>query len=227
MKKFLTVLFTALSVFSLGVYSFAASGTFVSSPSANRAPTLIEASNASEDCEAEIQVMSYADRNKLGEEKKAKIEAAYNSIATTEDLATLDSAIGTLADKLGISSKKLLVSDLFDVSYSNCETHEDHEEFTITVKPESVKNYAGLIHYTNDGWELVESSASSDGTITFTADDLSPFAIIVHDGSVNSGFQITDYIPLTQKQLKLIAAGIIAIAVVGLTIIIIRKLASY
>ena len=65
MKKILMAICMALMMLSVGVTAFAASGSFTSSPSANRAPTVVEFENASEDCTATIVIYAYADRDSL------------------------------------------------------------------------------------------------------------------------------------------------------------------
>ena len=230
MKKILTVILAICMFACFCISAAAATGSFVSSPSANRAPTLVTFENASEDCVAEIKVSAYADRFEIGEDKAKELEAAYSSIAKTTDLGVLSPDLVALAEELGVPSEKLSVSDLFDVSAYNCESHDDHAEFTIKVKPASVKNYAGLIHYKNGEWEVVESKAEADGTITFTVDSFSPFAIVVHDGSIgadaNESFidSILSKLDLSEKELKIIAAGFLGISIFGIMIIVLRKL---
>ena len=89
MKKILMAIFMALMMLSVGVTAFAASGSFTSSPSANRAPTVVEFENASEDCTATIVIYAYADRDSLDAAAKAKLESAYASVAAAKDLGAL------------------------------------------------------------------------------------------------------------------------------------------
>lgn len=180
MKKILTAVFACMLMLSLSLSTLAAGG-FVFSPSAHSAPVLVEAKNEAEDCQAVIVITAYADRADLGEAGAAAMTAAYNAIVAAGDLGTLDASLADLAKKLDIASSELAVSDLFDVSYSNCDTHEEHGDFTVTVRPTSAENACGVLHYVNGAWELLSCDVEN-GEITFVADSLSPFAIVVHSG---------------------------------------------
>lgn len=183
MKKILAIMFACALALSLGLTAFA-SGAFVASPSAQRAPELVAAKNASDACPAQIVITAYADRTSLDEAGAAAMAAAYAEIAAAADLGTMTPALAALADELGIPSTDLSVSDLFDVSYTNCEPHDEHGAFTVTVKPVSAENACGVLHYVDGEWELL-SCEVEDGEITFVADSLSPFAIVVHNGLPN------------------------------------------
>ena len=183
MKKILAIMFACALALSLGLTAFA-SGAFVASPSAQRAPELVAAKNASDACLAQIVITAYADRASLDEAGAAAMAAAYAEIAAAADLGTMTPALAALADELGIPSTDLSVSDLFDVSYTNCEPHDEHGAFTVTVKPVSAENACGVLHYVDGEWELL-SCEVEDGEITFVADSLSPFAIVVHNGLPN------------------------------------------
>ena len=76
-------------------------------------------------------------------------------------------------------------------------------------------NYAGLLHYDNGEWKLLESTVTKDGKITFTVDDFSPFAIVVHDGSM-------DDTPAKDPDmgLKVLAAAIVGFSLIGIAIIV-------
>ena len=180
MKKIFVLMFVCLLTFTLPLTAFA-SGAFVASPSAQRAPELVSAENASDACTARIVITSYADRASLGEAGAADMIAAYAEIAAATDLGTVTPALADLADELGIPSTDLAVSDLFDVSYADCDAHSAHGAFTVTVKPVSTENACGILHYVDGEWELL-SCEVEDGEITFVADSLSPFAIVVHNG---------------------------------------------
>ena len=181
MKKIFAVIFVLLLVVSTTLTTWAANGSFVSSPSNHMAPILINAENVSEGCTAKITITAYADREELGEQKKNMLVDAYWLIANAEDLGTLSTDIGQLADELGISSHDFAVSDLFDISYSGCEQHENHYIFTITIKPTSVENFVAMLHYTGADWEVIEGTVEED-EIIFVSEDLSPFAIMVNAG---------------------------------------------
>jgi hypothetical protein len=181
MKKFLAVAFALLLIATTNTVAFAA-GSFVSSPTGQNAPVLVEFDNESEECEAEVKITAYSDREALSEEAKNDLVEAYEAIAGAEDIGTLSADIAAVADKLGLSSKALVVSDLFDVSYSNCDVHQAHRGFTITIKPTSVENFAAILHYEDAEWEVIEGSVEN-GEIVFFTESLSPFAIMVYEGT--------------------------------------------
>ena len=183
MKKILAVAFALLLVVTTNLVAFAAGGSFVNSPSAQAAPILVEAENKTETCEAFVIVTAYSDRKTLDEEAQNKLLDAYEAIAATADLGTLSADVAAVADKLGIPSSELAVSELFDISYSNCEPHETHLGFAITIKPTSVENFAAILHYDGTEWEVIEGVVADD-EIVFFAETLSPFAIMVHTGTV-------------------------------------------
>lgn len=185
MKKVFALMLVCLLVLSMTVAVSADPGAFVQSPSYNGDTTLVNADNATEACEAQLAVYSYADRDQMSDESRTAVEAAYASIAGCEDLAALNSGVSTLAEELQIASDKLAVSDLFAIEMSDCDLHDGHGAFTVTVKPHVLDNYACLLQFNGSSWEMVkESSVNEEGTeLTFVVDEMNPLAIVVHDGS--------------------------------------------
>ena len=185
MKKALSVVLALVLCLTFTMSAAAAPGVFLSSPSGNPAPQLIEGVNEDEDCEAKIVITPYSERDTLPAEKRELMEKVYDMILDAEHIGELNSAIEALAKKKGIPVESLAVSDLFDVSYYNCADadHEEHGYFRIKFKADTLKNFVGLLHYTGNKWELVEG-AKVEGNVylTFRVDDLSPFAIVVNTG---------------------------------------------
>lgn len=181
MKKFLALCLALAMVFTLGVTSFAAPGSFVQSPSRNDGPTLVESENESEECTAKLVVTPYKDRKTLPEKALAAIEEAYKIISKCKDLTTLNSDFASFVAGKGLKAVNLAVSDLFDVSYYNCDTHDYHGYFRIRLSADTLKNFVGLLHYYNGEWEFVENAhVLPDGeTLEFSIKDFSPFAIVV------------------------------------------------
>lgn len=179
MKKAVALLLTIVMVASLNVAVFADPGSFVKSPSLNESPTLVDSNIASNICKALVKITSYIKRSELPAELKAALEKAYASIVGTDDVSTLASEITKLAADKNVDTKKLAVSDLFDIHYENCTDHDSHGAFTITIKPESVKGFFCLLHYNDGKWEVVANAAVDGENITFTIDEFSPFAIVV------------------------------------------------
>ena len=129
------------------------------------------------------KITSYADRNDLSDEAKAAIEKAYSEIMGAKNLILICDALKGLANKLGISTNNLIVSELFDISDSHGHVEAS---FDIVIKPESLENFVGLLHYDDGKWELVEDAIveEKDGEahLKFSVDSLSPFAIVVDAG---------------------------------------------
>lgn len=177
MKKLLVVLISAVMIASLSLTGFAAS--FVSSPSGNAAPTVDSFDFENDACRATVVVTAYSQRNGLSADAKTAIEAAYTSIKSSNDVSSLNADLAALAKSKDIKGTNLAVSDLFDVSYTNCDSHADHGKVTVTLKAETLKDFVGLLHYVNGRWELVSGATVEGGKLTFTVDSLSPFAIVV------------------------------------------------
>lgn len=181
MKKVLAICLTLVMVMSFGVAAFAAPGSFVKSPSVNKAPVLVSYENESSDCTAKLILTAFADRNTLPNELCDMIEKAYDMIVGTDDLSTLNSGVADLAKKADAKVTELSVSDLFDLRYVNCKNHDHHGSFRIVVEPETLKNFVCLLHYYNGEWSIVDSAkVINDGKyLEFTAKEFSPFAIVV------------------------------------------------
>jgi flagellar basal body-associated protein FliL len=186
MKKVLIVCMVLVMLASTSIAVFAASGAFVESPSKNPAPELVEGKNTSEDCAAQIIIAAYGDRDELTAEQRQKLEAAYAMIIGTQDLSTLNGALKTLAEQRGVSASDLAVSDLFDISATECDGHADHGHFDITLKADTLKNFVALLHYYNGEWRLVENAeVTNNGEhLEFDEDEFSPFAIVVSTADI-------------------------------------------
>ena len=181
MKKIMMLCMVCLMMVSLCIPSGAAAGSFVASPSANQAPELIEAEN--DKCEAEIVITAYVNRNQLPGDKRQAMEAAYADIVGTADLSSLNGAIGDITKKIGVDVSELAVSDLFDISMTECASHGEHGEFDITLKAETLGNFVCLLHYYNGEWNVIEGADITDeGYLQFSQDTFSPFAIVVYTG---------------------------------------------
>ena len=179
MKKVFIVLLSAIMIASLSVSGFAAS--FVSSPSGNKAPTLVSFDFESDECDATLKITAYSDRNTLSADGKTAIETAYTAIKSANDVSSLNADLAALATSKEIKGKNLAVSDLFDISVENCEpnAHAAHGKVTVKLSAETLKNFVGLLHYNNGTWELVSNATAEGDTLTFTVSSLSPFAIVV------------------------------------------------
>lgn len=204
--------------FSVSISAFAAPNGFTVSPGANMAPELVEYDKDTLDCLATLIITAYADRFSLPEDTRLALEKAYADIVAADDLSTLTSELVSLANTLGIDTKKLAVSDLFDISFYGCDDHQGHGGFTIKIKPEALQGFVGLLHLNNGSWEVVDDAkVEADGEhLTFSVSSLSPFAIVVQseEGSEqppNSG----DSMPWGAIFMFVMATAALGVVVVG------------
>ena len=187
MKKILTVFALLVLTLSMTFSAFAADGvgSFVQSPSANQAPTLVVGGSEDHDCDDPLSIVPYADRDKLSEDLKKSLEAVYEDVISTKNIITLCPALKELAKNLGIPGTNLEVSDLFDISDS-CGDVEG--KFDIVLKAETLENFVALLHYVDGEYQLVDNAVveEKDGELhlIFSTDGLSPFAIVVDSGEV-------------------------------------------
>lgn len=189
MKKVLAICLMMVMVVSMSVTAFAAPGGFVSSPSGNPAPTVVDFDPENDECTAKLVIIPHAERNTLPDDLKALIENAYTSIAESNDLTKLNADLASLVASKNISADKLAVSDLFDAHITGCDMHEGHVNFDITLKADTLKRFVGLLHMNKNGeWELVaDAKITNDGEyLEFSIDSFSPFAIVV-DTTVDGG----------------------------------------
>jgi len=181
MKKALTFCLMVLLVVSMSINALAIPGGFVSSPSGNRPPILVTFDPVDEDCTADLEITDFGNRDKLPDDKRQGLEDAYDAIKNTDDLTDLNDDLKDLADKKDIDGDKLGVSDLFDLSSSgDCEEHDGHKEYKVTLDAETLDRFVGLIYRDDDGnWHLVEDAKVVDGKLQFTAQGFYPYAVVV------------------------------------------------
>ena len=181
MKKILLICFALVLAASMSISAFAADGGFVSSPIGKPAPVLLDATNSSDDCVAELVITSYNDRDTLPEDTRKLFEEAYSEIKNADNLISLNKSLATIAKDLGIKTTDLAISDLFDISAINCEEHEDHGAFDITLEADALDNFVALLHYYDGEWTLVENAEvqGNGNHLVFEEKVFSPFAIVV------------------------------------------------
>jgi len=233
MKKVLAICLMAVMVLCLSVPAFAAPGGFISSPSGNQAPEIVEYNNESKDCKATLDLTPYANRNSLSEDACKKLEDAYSAIVNAKDLTSLSDALSELAKKLDIKASDLAVSDMFDISCNGCDDHDNHGAFDITLKAETLKNFVCLLHYYNGEWKVVSGAeVTNNGThLEFTEKEFSPFAIVVNTadgnadsavttaGNANSGNN-TSKVPQTgESNMIYVCVAAAVISIVGLAVV--------
>lgn len=213
MKKVFAFCLTVVMMITMSLTAFAAPDSFVSSPSANPLPRLISFFNENPDCDAELIVTPYSARNNLKDEIKAKLEDAYRIILNTADLTSLNSDLEKIASDKGMLPSNLAVSDLFDISYNSCGTHNEHGKFTIKLEAESLKSFVGLICLSGDNWVFIEDAkVDADGYLTFTTDRFGPYAIVVNTGvPVTDSPQTGDPTNMTPYILLMAASAIVVV----------------
>ncbi|MBO5870517.1 MAG: hypothetical protein J6Q89_07195 [Clostridia bacterium] len=221
MKKLLTHVMTFLMVVAMGVTAFAAPNNFISSPSANENPELIGWDPVTEDCDAELIVTPFGDREKLDDASRNQLEAARDVIVNTKDLTDLNEDLKKLANDKGIKGGDLSVSDLFDVDFSDCDTHDGHDGFKIKLDSEGLDKFIGLMHFDGEKWTLIDNAKiDENGYLVFTTDKIGSFAIVLNTAeeggsSSGSGPQTGDYFSWW-IYVALMAVSAVALVVVAL-----------
>lgn len=182
MKKVLAICLMMVMVLSVSVSVFAAPGKFVSSPSGNPAPIVIDFDPSNEKCTAKLVITPYGDRDELPYALRAMIESAYKDIENYKDLTRLNADLAKLAANKNIEGKNLAVSDLFDIHVVGCDYHDEHVGFDVTLDADTLNRFVALLHMNKNGaWELVaDAKVINNGDhLAFSVDSFSPFAIVV------------------------------------------------
>ena len=219
MKKIVALCLTLVMAVSLCLTAIAAPGAFVASPSGNKAPELVSFT-APDGCNAKLVITPYAERNTLDEATRLVLEEAYKQIANHIQNNDFSKALKALAESKNMTASQLSVSDLFDISYYGCEIHEEHKNqggFTITLKAETLENFIGILHMKDGAWENLEiKDWNKDAkTVTFFVETLSPFAIVVDNGSGSSTPPTGDSAMLMYLGVALVAAAALVVVLVN------------
>lgn len=220
MKRTIAIILS-LVMMSLSATALAVSSSFVSSPSENKAPEIMEFKPSDEECEADLVITPYNEKEELPEVLETMIETAREQITKSNDLTNLNSELKKIAENKKIDGKKLAVSDLFDIHATGCDFHDGHLDFDIILKADTLKRFVGLLHMKKDKeWELVsDAEITENGThLKFSVDSFSPFAIVVEtEGKTDSDSPATGYdamIPL--------CVGVMVVSAAVATILIIK-----
>lgn len=224
MKKTLALIISLVLILSAGLTAYAAPGAFVQSPSRNKAPILVDFTNTSLDCFAELFITAYADRHNLDEASRLLMEEAYTSIAESGDLGDLCAELHNAAANKGVSSADLAVSDLFDIDYLNCEGHENHGKFTIKLTTETIEKFITLMQRVGDEWVVVESAVIEGEYLTFEADKLSTYAIVVNAQGMNipdDGTEGGDF-PVTGGTATNVFLAVSVLSAAGLAVVLLK-----
>ena len=189
MKKVLAICLMIVMVVSMSVTSFAAPDGFVSSPSGNPAPTVVDFDPSNDNCTGWLVITPYGDKEDLSDVLRSLLEKAYNDIVNSDDLTKLNAELAKIAADKNIEGKNLAVSDLFDIHVTGCDYHDGHFGFNITLDADKLSGFVGLLHMNKNGeWELVADAkvVNNNENLQFSVDSLSPFAIVV-DTTIDGG----------------------------------------
>ncbi len=185
MKKVLAIILAVILVASTAVVAYARGG-FVSSPSGKPAPVIITIEFEDGSCKPEIVITPYSEIDELIEKKKQDMKAAYDEIAANTDLTKICAELRAVAEALKVKIENLAISDLFDLSAYHKIPHDYCGSIKITLSAETIKNFVALIHRKADGtWENIQDVVvnEAENSITFSARDFSPFAVVVDTSS--------------------------------------------
>lgn len=208
MKKMMACMMVVVLVLTMSVSVFAAGG-FISSPSGKKGPELVDA--VIEGCEGDIVLTPYSEKDSLDDAEREELEEAYRQISENKDLSEICEDLKALAEKLGIDVEDLAVSDLFYLDYEGCDDHDGHGPFTVSIRPEIINNFAGLMVLVNGEWVLVEDAKIVDGVLTFTGNHYGPYAIVLNTAEA----------PQTGDSFPWIYVVLMGISVVGLTTVLV------
>lgn len=217
MKKALAVCLALVIVICAGVMAFAQGG-FVSSPSGNEAPEIEEVTYEEGSCNPEIIVTPYNERETLDEDKEEDLNEAYDDIAENEDLSNMCPELGSVADSKNIPVSRLAVSDLFDVSAYHNGDHDYCGTITITLSAETLRSFVALIHRNSEGvWNVVPDVIVNldESTITFSAQDFSPYAVVVDkaaDSAPDTG-SLSIYIPAIVMVISAVSLAVVLVSI--------------
>lgn len=212
MKKLSVFLSVVLIAALLGVGAFAA--PFVSSPGAAPGPELVEYESESADCTAELIITPFSHRDELDSDLRSMMMTAYNEIKSAGDITSLNKDLAGVAQRKGILTRNLAVSELFDVHYVHCDIHDAHGNFRIKISSESAEKFVALLHYYNGTWELIDNARVEGEYLVFSIKDFSPFAIVV-DNSENVADTGAAETPLTGNMEGNIKIAVLATVMCG------------
>ena len=157
MKRTFAIVLAMMLALMMSVSVYAAPGSFVSSPSGNAAPTIIDVVPDSPDCTMQIIITPYSERDKLPDDEREQLEKAYSDIAGASDLTELWKELADLAEENNITDPHLAVSDLFQIHGEGCDDHDDHKGFEITLDADTLSHFFALMQMDENGnWYEIE-----------------------------------------------------------------------
>ncbi len=187
MKKRIMAAIVAVSVMMFGTTAFAAGSPEAGSTKADTtvaadqiAATEVEAPTESVDSMAKSTTVETAGVDVKPVGKTTVDDAVVATKNLLNDVKALGDTLGNkdLADAAGIATKTVKATVLGVV---NLESQLAVKE--ITIKNDAIKagkTYA-VLHFTNGKWVTLPAKVTADKTLSFTVDNLSPFAIVEID----------------------------------------------
>ncbi len=190
MKKTLTFVTTcalgALCTIAIAAPYFntpttAKAAEFFPSPTGGFAPEIKDFKNENEDCTALLKLTPFEKRDYLSEDARETFEEAYDSIASETDVTELSSDLEDLLEDLELDVTQVAVSEIFNLSFENCDDHDDHDESTVKLEINAADTFVALLQYVDEEWVLVENAKvnKTKNTLTFDVTEFTPFAIVV------------------------------------------------
>ena len=199
MKKIITVLLSAAMLFSLGVASFAAEDDFVESVGAKDAPTIVSpdgyegnvvatiidgAGTYKESVTSDQLTITPYDSASDSEIQQA-LKAAYEKLLTAGIAGVLSDADKQAIAAAGANVDSLVVTDLFDISYTKQDELSEDNKLNVTFST-NLNLQAGdkvFVMAEIDGeWQLIPTSdvtVTEEGYINASFSKLCPVAFMI------------------------------------------------
>jgi len=215
MKKILSFGFVLVLAAVFCFSAVAAPNGFVSSPTSQSAPELVSAENSDPDCDGVVIITPYSEKDELDDDSKQTMEDAYDSIVNTENLEDLNDDLKDAAEKQDVKPGNLAVSDLFDIDFE-CDEHDGHGHFDVTLKPGSLDNFVALMYYDGENWVMVDDANVSGNHLSFTLMNPATMAIFVDSGAGNISS------PQTGDDFPWVYVAVIAVCLAGLGVVLFK-----
>lgn len=193
MKKLLAVLMSSTLVAAMAGTALAAE--IVPSVTAKAPAEVISASSGDQDIELKdggiyiTPADEVADSDVISDEDKAKMDdvlAELDGAETSEELIEnigMTEEVNEALAGTGLTSKDTVVQMVFDITVTSEEAKaalasEDGLTLTLKVDGVSAGDTVVLLHYTGDGWEVVEAEVDEDGNVVATLHSASPYILM-------------------------------------------------
>ncbi|MBQ7818374.1 MAG: hypothetical protein IJ341_01625 [Bacteroidales bacterium] len=212
MKKLCSIVLMIAMVCTLAFSVNAAPGVFLSSPSNNRTPIIIDFECSDPNWKGEIYITSYGDRNVLDLIEREKFEKAYDSIRNSSSVSNLIPGISDIAANLNVPAEDLGISDLFHIGVSDI----TDGIFKIKLDSDTIKNFVGLVYFEDGEWKIVEDAyIDDDGYLVFSTKLPGTYAIVVDvDNSIVD-------IPITGDAFSWALVAIMAVSAAGIVVLVV------